>query len=285
MAVLAVVFAVFSSLSILVMCQIMNELNVPVPERNTIALLFAVIPAVNIYSAVSLDGVILTCSMAFLFGLIRIVTRKNLEFLAVLAIAGGLISTNLLTFGGVALAGIGCFLATYEVVSEKRVGPIGWSMTACAALSWTLLLLFGRVFHYSHIDGLLTASQLENPNGFRGFSEPLVYLSTRIASIGEIALFMSLGCCAVIFQRSVLRRNLLDHRDPVARVLLSAIATVLLLLLAGTFQSGETARSCLFLIPYLTLAFLSADKKTLRTLGYLAAIQTATMQAFGNYFW
>jgi len=285
LAVLAVLFAAFSSLSILFMCRIMNELDVPVPERNLIALLFAVMPAVNIYSAVSLDGIILTCSIAFLFGLIRVITRKKLEFVAVLAIAGGLISTNLLTFGGVALAGIGCLLAAYEAVTEKRVGPIGWSMMASATLSLAVVIWIDRVFQYDQIEGFLTAAQLENPNGFRGFSEPLVYLATRLGSIGEIALFMSLGCCAALFHRNLLRRNLLNHRDPVMKVMLCGVVTVLLLLLAGAYRTGETARTCLFLIPYLILAFFSAEEKTLRTLGFLAAFQTVGMQVFGNYFW
>jgi hypothetical protein len=68
-----------------------------------------------------------------------------------------------------------------------------------------------------------------------------------------------------------------------------AVGTQVLLFLAGAYHTGETARACMFLYPFLllpTLPLLAGAKETERTLVLaLVLAQTVGMQVAGNFFW
>jgi len=126
---------------------------------------------------------------------------------------------------------------------------------------------------------------LENPDGFRGWSEPLVYLFTRIECISEIALFFSFGCLAMIAQPSQFKQLCLNWRNPGNGLMISGVFTLLAMFISGAFRTGETARCALFIYPYLMLALAGVPPRTLDDLIVLAGSQTAAMQLFGEYFW
>jgi len=60
---------------------------------------------------------------------------------------------------------------------------------------------------------------------------------------------------------------------------------MMLILLAGAYRTGETARAAMFIYPYFMLALVRARLDTLKAITLVAGFQTAAMQLFGNYFW
>jgi hypothetical protein len=67
--------------------------------------------------------------------------------------------------------------------------------------------------------------------------------------------------------------------------MISGAAFLFLLFVSGAFKTGETARSCLFIYPYLFMGLINLKKENIQELIYLAGMQTAIMQLFGGYFW
>jgi len=281
---LSMTFLSLSSVSVLLVWQIFKALHVPLRERNLLALLFAVVPAVNIYTAVSLDGLILTAATLFLLGMVRLLQEERISIAGISLFGSGLIITNLLTYGGVFLIAV----AGIQGIREHYLGRKHVVTTALTSSLTALALVFLAIdyfFGYNHIRGFITASALENPNGFRGLSEPLVYLSTRIECISEIALFLSLGCLAMVVQPDRLKTLILNWRRVDTGLMISGVMTLLAMVMAGAFRTGETARSALFIYPYLMLAFTGTNSPMLKNLILLAGLQTFGMQLFGSYFW
>jgi len=117
---LGMAFVLISSLSIVLIYRIFQILNVPIENTNLLALLFSIIPAVNIYSAVSLDGIILTSSTIFLLGVVILLKSGTKSTLGLLFIALGIIITNLLTYVGVFLIGVASILAFGEFIIYRE---------------------------------------------------------------------------------------------------------------------------------------------------------------------
>lgn len=281
--VLASGFTLLSSLSIALIWQILKVLNVPLQKRNLLTVLFSVVPAFNIYSCVSLDGIILTVSMLFLYGLLRLM-KYGLHTQGLLFLFIGIVFSNTLTFSGVlfflvlASAGVRDYLLKRKL---HLLVLLGLALLLGVVLNELSSILLG----YSHFRALLGAAALENPDGFRGFSEPVNYLVTRVENVTEIAFFFSFGLLAVLFHPKHLNSKLLDISDDWNFVTLAAIAGLLLMFLAGTFRTGETARACLFIYPYLLLAIRKLEHGLLPDLILFTGAQCLVMQLFGNYFW
>jgi hypothetical protein len=233
---------------------------------------------------VSLDGLILTTSSLFLLGLIILTRKQEVVTAGLVLIIVGFILTNLLTYGGVFLLAVGGALGLINLAFKDELQII--TATSVALLLFLILVNFmDRWLGYDHIQGFLIASFLENPKGFRGVVQPIKYLMTRIENVSEIALFLSFGCLATLFHRERLKVSLLDCRHNTIRIMLVGITVLLAMFLTGAFKTGETARSCLFIYPYLLLAFFNVTSAMLKDLIILAGMQTAAMQIFAYYFW
>ena len=282
-AMLALVFAGISSASVAVMWWILWALDVPESHRRLLTLTFALIPAVNIYSTVSLDGVILTTASLFLLGLVIAMRRPGMVPLAALLCVMGFLLTNLLTYGGVFLLGIGVVMGVRELMLRR--GPTIALLTGISALTLMLVIpLLNDVYHYDHIRGLLTALQLESPRGFLGLSDPASYIQSRIEDASEIAFFLSFGCVAVLLAMPF-GHWLRGFADDGIALAIAAFAMIAGFLVAGVFPVGETARVCLYVYPYLLLPLRRLEEPLLRRTLLLAGVQTAAMQLFGSYSW
>ena len=66
---------------------------------------------------------------------------------------------------------------------------------------------------------------------------------------------------------------------------LTGISVLIAVLLTGAYKTGETARGCLFIYPYLLLLWTDGQRENLSKFTFLALTQTAVMQLIGNYFW
>ncbi|HTX90110.1 MAG TPA: hypothetical protein VMC09_02745 [Anaerolineales bacterium] len=285
LAVLAGVFILISSLSIPLLGLILGELGIDRVQRNRLVLLFSLLPAINIYTAVSLDGLILTTCTLFLLGLVMLLRRQKFSLAGAFLIFAGLTLTNLLTFGGLFLVAVGLGLGTLDLLLNRKTSLLLTSLASVVLLVAGAFIL-NSTFHYNHLQAFLTSSRIENPDGFRLLTQPLEYLMSRIEGISEIGLFLSIGCLAALFQKDRIKTITGGIRiDTAWGIALTGLVIVAGMFLIGMFRTGETARTCLFIYPYLVLIFYKDDPGLLGDLTIIAALQTIIMQLCGNYYW
>ncbi|HDY90154.1 MAG TPA: hypothetical protein ENH82_18800 [bacterium] len=280
---LTVSFILLSSLTIILIWQIMAILGLSKQQCSQFALLFSLIPAFNIYSAVSFDSVIAMCSTMCLLGIISTV-KRGINLSGTLLIITGILVTNSLTFGGTFLLATTGLITIKEIIVNKRYGL----MTALVTSIFIGILLhiaMLQYFGYDHIKAFLTASKLENENGFLALHAPFIYFITRLEDVGEIALFSSIGILSLLFHYDYRQLRVRDILDDVNTIFLAGVFTLALMFLAGAYKTGETARACLYIYPFLMIALRNLDQQTLRSVILVAGLQTIIMQTFGGYFW
>jgi hypothetical protein len=260
----AFVFMLVASLSIPLLYRVLKAAGTSAERAAELALLFAVIPAVNVYGGVTIDGVILTTSTVFLLGLTRLVYGEGEWLPACALLSVGLILTNALTFGGLILAGIAAVCAVFR---PKVRGALG----VAAGLGVVAYLVLRVGFGYDHIAAFLQSAATENPHGFRLLEYPMSYFLTRLENVGNIAFFLSVPLLAVVVRR---------RPDPIA---LRAILVLALAFALGAYRTGETARACLFIYPFLFLSLRDPAGPRVRWLTAAAAVQTVAMQLLGKY--
>lgn len=281
--VLAGGFILLSSLSIILVWQILRELNLPALRSSQLALLFAVIPAFNIYSAVSLEGVVAALSTLFLLGMIKLV-KQGMNWLGMFLFAAGLLLANLLTFIATFLPATACLIGLREIFVKRKVGVL-IALAATLLLGMLAYAIMLRGFGYDHLEAFLVTARHDNPEGFRALHAPLDYVMTRIEGVAEIALFLSFGALAVLFHHDHLKLRIDDFHNEITSIFLAGAISLLLMFLVGAFRTGETARICLFIYPYIMLVLKKLDDSTLRAATIWAGLQTIIMQTFGGYFW
>jgi hypothetical protein len=277
-------FVLLSSLSIVIVGLIFSELGVDDEKRNKLMILFSVIPAVNIYTAVSLDGVILTTSAICLLGLAILVRRSKFSITGVLFFVSGVLLTNLLTFVGIIFFAISGLVGVLEYIYKRKTQVL--TTTGIAACLF-VALVFGlnQFIHYDHLRAFFTASHIERAYAFRGSMAPLSFVVSRIECVGELALFFSIGCLAMLLHKNRLQLDLLAYDNDIVRIALVAIAVLTGLFLIGLNHTGETARSCLFIYPFLLIFYYKSDHNLLKDLIVLAGLQTVVMQLLFWFFW
>jgi hypothetical protein len=172
-------FVLLSSLSIVIVGLIFSELGVDDEKRNKLMILCSVIPAVNIYTAVSLDGVILTTSSICLLGLAILVRRSKFSITGVLFFVSGVLLTNLLTFVGIIFFAISGLVGVLEYIYKRKTQVL--TTTGIAACLF-VALVFGlnQFIHYDHLRAFFTASHIERAYAFRGSMAPLSFVVSRI---------------------------------------------------------------------------------------------------------
>jgi hypothetical protein len=281
--ILAGAFVLLSSLSIILVWKIFRELDLPVPRASELTLLFSVIPAFNIYSAVSLEGVVAALCTLFLLGIIKIV-RQGMNWFGMFLFAAGLLLANLLTFIATFLPAAACLIGLREMLLKKKAGVL-IALAVALLLGMLAYITMLYSFGYDHLEAFLAAARYDNPEGFRALHVPLEYVLTRIEGVAEIALFLSLGAFALLFHRDHLKLRIGDFTDELTSIFLAGALSLLLMFFVGTFKTGETARICLFFYPYIMLVLRKLDDSTLRAATIFAGLQTIIMQTLGGYFW
>lgn len=278
---LAIIFFVIGCLSFPIFYKILVYLGFEAQRRKWLLILFAVIPSVNIYLLVSIDSLVLTSTLIFLLGFARIFNQNKIDVWSFLFIFLGLLLTNLITFSGLFLfAFLGCFSFYFLLKGKWNFVWLSLMMTVLFVLAF---LMIRTTTGYSHLETFLQASHSENPDGFRLFHQPFVYLMTRLEDIGEIFLFLSFGFLAIFFSK---KSGTEVFGSPKINILFfSAIAALSAMLLTGAYGTGETARACLFLVPYFLILLKDVDPSQFKVLFYLCLIQTFGMQMIGNFYW
>lgn len=279
---LAYGLSVLGLISVFPLLKILKLFNFSDAKRNLFVILFAAIPSINIYSIVSIDAIYLTFSLYFLYGLLYSIKTQKISFISIFYMFLGFTFSNMISFGGTFLVCVSVIASIYQWRKKKEIATLTNSIIV-GLLFGIMMILFYTLLNYNHIEGFFTASRLENPRGFRGFDEPRIYFFTRIENISEIILFLSLGFFAFLLQPSKLY---LKKTDVNYYLPLIALFSLVLMFVAGAYCTGETARACIFIYPYLLLFLFNVrDYNILKTITYLAIFQTFGMQMLGDYLW
>lgn len=278
---LAIVFFAIGCLSFPIFYQILVYLGFEEKRRKWLLVLFAVIPSVNIYLLVSIDSLVLTSTMIFLLGFARIFNQNKIDAVSFLLISLGLILTNLITFSGLFLfAFLGCF--SFYFLLKGKWNFVWLSLMTTVVFVLSFIIIYAAT-GYNHLDTFLQASHSENPDGFRLLHQPFVYLMTRLEDIGEIFLFLSFGFLAVFFSKKS-GTEVFENRN-INILFFSAISALSAMLLTGAYGTGETARACLYLVPYFLILLKDINSDQFKVLFYLCIFQTFGMQMIGNFYW
>ena len=275
-AVISVVIAIAASLLTAYFFRLLLAATLPNAPQNAGAFLLLLLPAVQIYYCATLDALIASLLLGTV-GLFSLAPTPG-RFAGV---AGCLIAVSFLTFGVVWVPPL-----LLIVEGNRWVGRA--SLLRLAALFGGLLafyLILRQSFGFDYLHALRTATHLENPQGFRLLTEPLSYLFTRLEDVCEIALFTGPVLLSLTFG------NLKGFRreHPFAwQLYIVALGTLAMLFLTGAYHTGETARACLFLCPYLLLPVIAqslAEPTKRRWIFGLVFGQALLMQLLGRYFW
>lgn len=280
---LSLSFLVISLFSFPLMNVLMKNFRIDKTKRKFLLLLFAIIPAVNIYLLVSIDALVLTSTLLFLCGVSTIFIKNKLTFLGVLMSVSGLILTNMLTFSGLFLFAFLGILAL--IMLYKKQYSVFINCVICTIL--TVAFFYGsyEVTGSNHLQTFTEASHSENPNGFMLLHSPIVYFFTRLEDIGEILIFLSFAFIALFF--SFKNENLGLFSDNQVNIFsFTGIGALGLMFLTGAYGTGETARACLYIVPFFLLFLKNLNNnRTLNILYILCLLQTFGMQLIGNYYW
>jgi hypothetical protein len=238
---------------------------------STAVLLFAVLPAVQIYFGATLDALLAAVLLA---ALAVHVSRSSLAS----AVGTGLLLAiaAFLSFGAwIAVP----MLPAVEFAEHKAV-----KRSAIAILVAMAALAALRAFGFDYIASFRTAAQIENPGGFRLLVDPVGYVGTRLEDVAEILFFLGPAFLYATF------RSRGSLAPPSRALVLAGLGSLVAAYLAGAFRTGETARCCIFAAPLFLLPILSRlharpddasrDLVLRATLGY-----GLVMQLFGDWFW
>nr|MBP7415096.1 hypothetical protein [Pyrinomonadaceae bacterium] len=139
------------------------------------------------------------------------------------------------------------------------------------------------------------ASHYENPKGFMLFVDPVNYLFTRIEDVAEILFFFGPFLLVLLvrgFRTKFQLRPLADLRlRPLFVLTVLACTSLLGMYAVGAWRTGETARACAYIYPYLLFpvgyylddAQVGSSGRLL--LAALVFMQSVGMQVFGTYHW
>ena len=254
---------------------------------NILTLLFSIIPSVNIYTIVSVDGIILSFATMSLWGIIKTAIDNKITFKSILFTFVGLAVMSSFTFGSTFLLGTFGLFSFFQLFKNKSTLILKLLIITCILLFVYFVALY-FLLNYNHIKTFQIASYLENKNGFRGFYQPKVYINTRIEDISEVLLFLSFGYAAVILNANRKYLNILlspNSNKINVQLFYSAIFTFLAMLVTGAYATGETARACLFIYPFFLIILTKCNQITLNIIYFLALFQTFGMQLIGNFHW
>ncbi|GAW94001.1 hypothetical protein [Calderihabitans maritimus] len=188
---------------------------------------------------------------------------------------------SFLTFGFLFIIPV---LLFYEVLREKNIIKLLITITSL----FLIYLVIYVVFNFNYLNSFRIASSIENPEGFRLLSDPIDYFFTRLENIFEILLFLGPFLTILAFWGiTILKKKSKD----LFIITILGVSSLLAMFLTGAYKTGETARACIFIYPF--LMFPIAAYLENRNIGFseqyqlswLTFGQAVLMQLFGFYFW
>lgn len=232
------------------------------------AFLYLLLPAVQVYYLANIYALVATLVLGVLFFYLHTDRR--------VAAVGAFLSLFLLTF--ITFLSVFMVLFIYETLkSHSEVEATGIVHRLRATLRFLqrpvlLSLCVGGIYglllvtlDFNYINAFLYASSLENPNGFMLLSNPVEYFTTRIQDILDIVIFFGPVLSVLAYRGFVmLRKEATEDADSSKKynLVLSSLIALGLLFLAGAPKKGETARICMFILPFLLIPVITYIQRT-----------------------
>lgn len=241
-----------------------------------ISFLFILIPSIQIYFLATVDALF----AAFLLGAIYFFMHPKQS----ISIIGSLVFIFLASFLGFTFIFMLPIMFGFDILKRKNI----WRSSLVILGLGIIYIIFYIFFGFNYLNSFRIASLLENPERFILISEPLSYIFTRIEGILEILLFFGPFLLVMMLKGLSIMKRLKPNLCTLTYLTLFTLSGMFL---GGVFTSGETARLCLFIYPYLIIPvaayieennFSSVDKNVLL---HLVFAQTLFMQILGDYFW
>ncbi|MCP4763448.1 MAG: hypothetical protein GY870_16870 [archaeon] len=123
-------------------------------------------------------------------------------------------------------------------------------------LAASLLVIYGilLILGFNYINAFLYASS--STSGFTLFSNPIDYFVTRLQNILDILIFFGPILIVLCYRgiKNLKEDSMRDHDISNTYLLvISALLALLIFFLAGAPNKGETARICMFILPFLLI--------------------------------
>lgn len=244
-----------------------------------IIVIFFLIPAIQIYYLANLYAIVTTLFL----GVLYFYFHPNIK----ISIIGSVICVFFAASITFMFVFIIALLFSYEIIKNryfKSLKKIFLIVVILLILFIAVLLISG----FNYVNSFLIASKLENPGGFMFISNPIEYIFTRIEDILEIIIFFGpfLSVLLILGIKDSKKNNYEFYLLTTLGLLV-----MLILFLIGAYKTGETARGCLFLYPFLLIPiafyldkyqFTQIEKKILFILVFG---QSLFMELLGFYFW
>ncbi|MFW9913173.1 MAG: hypothetical protein ACFFEU_11910 [Candidatus Thorarchaeota archaeon] len=227
--------------------------------------LYLILPAVQVYYLANIYALVATLVLGVLYFYIHPDRR--------ISAVGTVVTLFLLTFITFLSVFMVFFLFIYEMLnanSEIRAGAAGQKMRAtlqhikyplllslCVGAVYGLLLV---TLGFNYINAFFYASYLENPNGFMLLASPFQYVSTRMQNVLDIVIFFGPVLSVLAYRGlKLLREDAEENADSSKKynLVLAALIALSLLFLAGAPKKGETARICMFFLPFLLIPVIT----------------------------
>lgn len=237
--------------------------------------LFILIPSIQVFYVASIDALITTFLLGFLYFYL-----KQRSVINIIGSIMFLLLASFLTFTFVFILPV---MVGYEFLVRKDFLRSGFIISGICFIYAIIYI----ILNFNYINSFMIASAIENRHGFMLISKPATYLFTRIEGVSEIIFyfgpFLSLLMVLGLQVRKRINSNLLT-------LTWLAILSLLAMFGTGAFRTGETARAAMFIYPFLIfpvaiyLQEFNISLKDRTILLYLVFAQTILMQTFGFYF-
>lgn len=261
--------------------------------------LYLLLPAVQVYYLANIYAIVAT----LVSGVVYFYLHNN----KAIAFVGSFVCLFLLTFITFLSAFMVLFLFIFETLKTltdteakditSRIFSVLRSLRSPVLLTVSVGAIYGLLLvtiGFNYIDAFLYASSLENPNGFMLFANPIDYIVTRVQNVLDIVIFFG-PVLSVLAYRGLMamreERGNGDHLQTRYNLAIAALISLALLFLTGAPKKGETARICMFVLPFLlipVLGYIENTKMTRRekfNLLILVFGQAVLFQLFGLWVW
>ncbi|MFX1561411.1 MAG: hypothetical protein ACFFBL_12545, partial [Promethearchaeota archaeon] len=261
--------------------------------------LYLILPAVQVYYLANIYALVAT----LVLGVLYFYLHPNRRISAV----GTIVSLFLLTFITFLSAFMVLFLFIYEILNAnsetkasdtvQKLGAIIQHIKYPIFLSLCVGAVYGILLvtlGFNYINAFFYASYLENPTGFMLLANPVQYISTRLQNVLDIVIFFGPVLSVLAYRGlGLLREDAIESLDSSRKynLVLAALIALSLLFLAGAPKKGETARICMFFLPFLLIPVITYIRKTRMTtrdkiiLLLLVFGQAVLLQLIGLWLW
>ena len=262
-------------------------------------LLYLILPAVQVYYLANIYAIVATLTIGVLYFYLHSDRR--------VALGGSFLCLFFLTFITFLSVFMVFFLFIYEILTANSEGKIegfhGRLKVSLKSIQSPLILslaigtvygLLQMTFGFNLVNAFLYASSLENPNGFMLLTSPIEYFVTRLQNVLDIIIFFGPVLSVLAYRGFIMLREEANRNPDSLRkynLLLAAIIALGLLFLAGAPKKGETARICMFILPFLLIpvtTYIQRTNMNNRNKAILLLLvfgQTVLMQLFGIWVW